>query len=101
MHPRCAPTSAHEPSNPRATRPLRRTCLTRLASWQAEQVKDQLLAQRAHWQLNGPVSDEHLKGMIEATVKAKVCPCRYPLAPQRCPCPTHPVPRCSPLPHCS
>ena len=38
---------------------------------QAEQVRDQLLAQRAHWRLNGPVSDEHLKGMIEAITKAK------------------------------
>ena len=38
---------------------------------QAVKVRDQILAQRAHWRLNGPVSDEHLKGMIEAIAKAK------------------------------
>ena len=36
----------------------------------AEQVKDQLLADRNHWMLNGPVSDDQLKAIIEKITKA-------------------------------
>lgn len=38
----------------------------------ADQVKDQLMETRAYWMLNGPVSDDKMKGMIDAIHAAKV-----------------------------
>ena len=37
----------------------------------ADTIKDQLLAKRSHWKLNGPVSDGHIKELIDSTT-AKV-----------------------------
>ena len=36
-----------------------------LVAAQAEKLKSQLLAQRAHWRLNGPVTDAHLQTLIQ------------------------------------
>ena len=47
--------------------PHRTQCTSHLCALllaQAERVKDKLLAQRAHWLLNGPVSEHQLLGMM-------------------------------------
>ena len=33
---------------------------------QAERLKDSILEQRAHWRLNGPVTDSHVQRLIES-----------------------------------
>jgi DNA-binding TFAR19-related protein (PDSD5 family) len=37
----------------------------------ADSVKDKLVAERGYWRLNGPVSDSHIKGMIDASMEEK------------------------------
>lgn len=36
-----------------------------LLAFQVDKVKDQLLAKRSYWLLNGPVTDEQVKKMLE------------------------------------
>ena len=36
----------------------------------AEQVKDQILAKRSYWRLNGPVTDEHVKQLLAEAEQA-------------------------------
>ena len=38
----------------------------------ADSIKDKLLAERAHWRLNGPVSDEYMQMLIEGEKKEAV-----------------------------
>ena len=40
-------------------------CCSCDATMQAEQVKEKVLAQRAHWRLNGPFNGSHLTELLE------------------------------------